>query len=188
MSYHKSNQEKFVLSGKTLDDETIKSITTFFRLSINRKSSTVHSNAKRRVISASVSFVKLQRSFADVSARPPKAGTASAPDAILLFAMIDTVMLSNKEIRAIVVIHDNDCIGDNRRPSYGASKHYHSKHPACNGYRPRDNQPRKQKSSAGHEKGGKGKGTLCKMYSYLGRLAKLEWAKCSENPAIQKKL
>ena len=31
MSYHKNDHKKFVLSGKTLDDETIESVTTFFQ-------------------------------------------------------------------------------------------------------------------------------------------------------------
>ena len=72
-------------------------------------------------------------------------------------------------------------------PSYGASKRYRSKCQACNGYRPRNNQPRERKSLAGREKDGKGKGSPCEMHSYLGRPAKHEWAECSESPANQKK-
>ena len=37
MSYHKNNREKFVLSGKTLDDETIEFITTFFQALFKQK-------------------------------------------------------------------------------------------------------------------------------------------------------
>ena len=37
MSYHKNDREKFVLSGKTLDDETIESVTTFFQALIEQK-------------------------------------------------------------------------------------------------------------------------------------------------------
>ena len=67
-------------------------------------------------------------------------------------------------------------------------KRYRSDRPACDGYRPRDNQPRKQKSLAGHKKDGKGKFTPCKMHSYPGRPAKHGWAECSEKPANEKKL
>ncbi len=31
MSYHKNDRKKFILSGKTLDNETIESVTTFFQ-------------------------------------------------------------------------------------------------------------------------------------------------------------
>ena len=69
-----------------------------------RKISTVGSNVKRWIVSASVSFVKLQRSSAGGSTRPPTAGAASTPDARLLFATIDAATLSTEEIRAIVVV------------------------------------------------------------------------------------
>ena len=76
----------------------------FFRLSLSRKSSTVQSNAKRRIVSTSVSFAKLWRNSVDGSVRPPTAGATSAPDARLLFAAIDAATLSTKEIGAIVVV------------------------------------------------------------------------------------
>ena len=37
MSYHKNDQEKFVLSGKMLDDKTIESVTTFFQALFEQK-------------------------------------------------------------------------------------------------------------------------------------------------------
>jgi hypothetical protein len=37
MSYHKNDRRKFVLSGKTLDDETIESVTTFFQALFEQK-------------------------------------------------------------------------------------------------------------------------------------------------------
>ena len=37
MSYHKNDREKFVLSRKTPDDETIESITTFFQAFFEQK-------------------------------------------------------------------------------------------------------------------------------------------------------
>jgi hypothetical protein len=37
MSYHKNDREKFVLSGKTLDGETIKSVRTFFQALFEQK-------------------------------------------------------------------------------------------------------------------------------------------------------
>ena len=66
-------------------------------------------------------------------------------------------------------------------------KCYRSKCLACDGYRPCNNQPRERKSLAGRKKDGKGKATPCKMHSYPGGPAKHSWAKCSENPANQKK-
>ena len=78
---------------------------------------------------------------------------------------------------------DDDRSGEDRR-----SKRYRSERPARDGYRPRDNQPRERKSSAGRKKDGKGKGSPCEMHSYSGRPAKHEWAECSESPANQKKL
>ena len=75
---------------------------------------------------------------------------------------------------------DDDRGGEDRR-----TKRYRSEHPARDGYRPRDNQPRERKSSAGRKKDGKGKGSPCEMHSYSGRPAKHEWAECSESPANQ---
>ena len=69
-----------------------------------RKSLTIQSNAKRWIVSASASFAKLWRSSAGSSVRPPTTGAASTPDARLLFAMINAVMLSTAEIGAIVVV------------------------------------------------------------------------------------
>ena len=37
ISYHKSNSKKFVLSGKTLNDETIESVTTLFQALFEQK-------------------------------------------------------------------------------------------------------------------------------------------------------
>ena len=37
MSYHKSDREKFVLSGKTLKDPTVESVTTFFQALYEQK-------------------------------------------------------------------------------------------------------------------------------------------------------
>jgi hypothetical protein len=104
MSYHKSNREKFVLSGKKLDNKTIESVTAFFGLSSSRKSLMVRSNAKRRIVSASLSFAKLRRSSTDGSARPPMAGVAIAPDTRLLFMTIDTATTLTVKIGAIAVI------------------------------------------------------------------------------------
>ena len=64
----------------------------------------VRSNTKRLTESISVSFVKLQRSSVDSSARPPMTGTVSGPNARLLFAMIVATTSSTAEIRAIVIV------------------------------------------------------------------------------------
>ena len=69
-----------------------------------RKSLTVWSKAKRRIVSASFSFAKLQRSSAGGSARPPTAGAANTPDTRSLFATINAATLTTVEIRAIVVV------------------------------------------------------------------------------------
>ena len=99
--YQKSDREKFMLSRKTLDDETIESVMAFFRLSLNRKKLDV--TIERQEVT-SVSFAKLWRSSADVSTRPLTSGAASTPDARLLFATIDDATLPTKEIGAIVVV------------------------------------------------------------------------------------
>ena len=104
MLYHKRDRNKFVLSGKMLNDKTIKSITTFFRLSLSRKSLTIRSNVKRWIVSASVTFPKLQRSSTDGSARPPTASAARVLDARPLFATINAATSLTKEIGAILVM------------------------------------------------------------------------------------
>ena len=47
---------------------------------------------------------------------------------------------------------NDDCSGNDRRPSYGASNRYRSECPARDGYCPRDNQFRERKSLAGRKK------------------------------------
>ncbi len=49
---------------------------------------------------------------------------------------------------------NDDCGGNDCRPSYRASNRYRSKRPARDGYCPWDNQPRKRKSLAGRKKDG----------------------------------
>ena len=61
------------------------------------------SSDKKRIKSASVSFGKLQRSFADASATSLTVSAANVPDARLLFATIDANTLTSKEIAAVVV-------------------------------------------------------------------------------------
>ena len=63
--------------------------------------------------------------------------------------LVDRGYRSNRRCRI-----DNDCSGNNRRPSYGASNRYRSERLARDGYCPRDNQPRERKSSAGRKKEG----------------------------------
>ncbi len=62
------------------------------------------SNAKRRTVSASVSFARLWRSSTDGSARPLTANAASAPNARLLYAAINATTSSTADIGAIVVV------------------------------------------------------------------------------------
>ncbi len=61
------------------------------------------SNDRKRVKSASVSFGKLQRSFADASATSLTVGAANTPGASLPFATIDTGTLTSEEIAGVVV-------------------------------------------------------------------------------------
>ena len=75
-----------------------------FKIFSSRRSSTKQSSAKRRIASASVSFEKLRRSSADVSARSPTVGAANAPDARSLFVTIDADTSKSEEIKAIVVV------------------------------------------------------------------------------------
>jgi hypothetical protein len=104
MSYHKSDHKKFVLSRKRLTTRPSSPSQPFFGLSSSRKCLMLQSNAKRRILSTSVSIAKLRRSSADRSARPLTAGAASVPDARSLFAMIDAAMSPTKEIGAVVII------------------------------------------------------------------------------------
>ncbi len=61
------------------------------------------SSDRKRIESASISFEKLQRSFADASAMSLMVGAAKAPGASLPFATINTGRLTSEEIAAVVV-------------------------------------------------------------------------------------
>ncbi len=64
---------------------------------------TARSSNRKRSNSASVSFEKLQRSFADASATPLTVGAANAPGASSPFATIDAGTLTSEEIIVVVV-------------------------------------------------------------------------------------
>jgi hypothetical protein len=74
-----------------------------FKLFLSKRSSMERSSNKKRIESASVSFGKLQRSFADASATSLTVGAANTPDARLLSATIDANTSTSKEIAAVVV-------------------------------------------------------------------------------------
>ena len=73
------------------------------KLFLSKRSSMKRSSDKKQIKSASVSFGKLQRSFAYASTRSLTVGAANAPDARLLFATINADTLTSEEIAAIVV-------------------------------------------------------------------------------------
>jgi hypothetical protein len=187
MSYHKNDHKKFVLSGKTLDDETIESITTFFQALFEQRKldGTIERQEaeqirKRLLREASE---KLRGRIHDVSD-----GRHSQPSRRELALCNDQRRYVDErgDRSSHRRIHDNRD-HDDRRPSYGVSKRYRGDRPVRNGYCPRDNQPQERKPSAGHEKDGKGKFTPCEMHSSPGRPAKHGWAECLENSANQKK-
>jgi hypothetical protein len=88
---------KVRLSGKTLNDETIESVTTFFQGLFEQKK--LDGTIKRQ----EADQIRLQRSFADTSATSLTVGAAKAPGGRLLFATIDTDTLTSEEIAAVVV-------------------------------------------------------------------------------------
>ncbi len=187
MSYHKNDREKFVLSGKSLDDETIESVTSFFQALFEQRKldGTIEQQEaeqihKRLFREASEKLRGRIRDVAD--------GWRSQRARRELAFCNDRRRYVNERgdrssHRRILDNRDHD----DRRPSYGASKRYRGDCLVCDGYRPRNNQPRERKSSAGRKKDGKGKFTPCKMHSSPGCPAKHGWAECSENPANQKK-
>ncbi len=187
ISYHKNDREKFVLSGKTLDDKTIESVTTFFQALFEQRKldgmierQEAERLRKRLLWEASEKLCGRIRDVSD--------GRRSQRARRELALRDDRRRYVDKQgdCRSRRCILDDRKHND-RRPSYGASKRYRGDHPVHDGYRPRDNQPRERMSSAGREKDGKGKFTPCKMHSSLGRPAKHGWVECSENPANQKK-
>ncbi len=74
-----------------------------FKLFSSKRSSMGRSSDKKRIEFASVSFRKLQRSFADASATSLAVGPANMPGARLLFATINADTSTSKEIAAVVV-------------------------------------------------------------------------------------
>ena len=74
-----------------------------FKLFSSKGSSMVRSSNRKRSDSASVSFGKLQRSFADASATPLTVGAANAPGASSPFATIDAGTSTSEEIVVVVV-------------------------------------------------------------------------------------
>ena len=187
MSYHKNDCEKFILSRKTLDDETIESITTFFQALFEQKklNGTIeHQEADpiRRRLLCKASEKRCGR------IREASDGQCSqrARREIALCNNLRRYLDEQGDRSHRCCTCDNRD-GNDRRPSYGVSKRYRGKCPACDGCCPCNNQPREQKSLAGRKKDGTGKSTPCKMHSYPGHPAKYSWAECSENPANQKK-
>jgi hypothetical protein len=187
MSYHKSDREKFVLSGKTLDDETIESVTTFFQALFEQRKldGTIERQEAERLRKRLLreASEKLRGRLRDAS------DGRRSQRAMRELALRDDrrryVDERGDRRRRRRILDDRD--HDDRRPSYGASKRYRGDRPVRDGYRPRDNQPRERKSAAGRERDGKGSFTPCETHSSPGRPAKHSWAECSENPANQKK-
>ena len=187
MSYHKNDSEKFVLSGKTLDDKTIESVTTFFQTLFEQRklNGTIERQEADRIRKRLLreASEKLRGRIRNVS---DSWRSQRARHKIALHDEQRRYIDERGDCNSCRHIHNN-CNHVDRWPSYGALKCYRGDRPVCDGYRPCDNQPRERKSLAGCEKDGKGKLTPCKMHSYPGCPAKHGWAECSENPTNQKK-
>ena len=182
-----NDREKFVLSSKTLNDETIKFVTTFFQvlfeqMKLDGMIERQEADRIRKRLLREISE-KLRGRIRNVSdgwrSQCARCKLALRDDQ---HRYVDEQGDHSSRRR----IHDNRN-HDNRRPSYGASKRYRGDRPVRDGYRPHDNQPQERKSLAGREKDGKGKFTPCKMHSSPGHPTKHGWTECSENPANQKK-
>jgi hypothetical protein len=141
MSYHKNDHEKFISSGKTLNDKMIESVTTFFQalFKLRKLNGTIERQEagqirKRLLREASE---KLRGRICDVSD-----GRRSQHARRKLALCNDRHRYVDKrgDRRSCCRIHD-DRDHDNRRPSYGASKRYRGDPPARDGYRPCNNQP-----------------------------------------------
>ena len=141
MSYHKNDREKFVLSGKTLDDKTIESVTTFFQALFEQrkldgtiKRQEAERLRKRLLREASEKLCGRIRDVFD--------GWRSQRARRELALRNDRRQYVEErgDCRSRCCILD-DRNHDDRRPSYGALKRYRGDHPVCNGYCPRNNQP-----------------------------------------------
>ncbi len=73
------------------------------KLFSSKGSSIGQSNDKKQIKSASISFGKLQKSFADASATSLMVGAANAPRASSHFATIDVGTTMSEDIPAVVV-------------------------------------------------------------------------------------
>jgi hypothetical protein len=141
MSYHKNDCKKFVCSGKTLNDETIESVTTFFQALFEQrklngmiKQQEAERLRKRLLQEASE---KLRGRLRDVSdgrrSQRARRELALCDDQR---RYVDE-QVDRRSCRCIL----NDRDHDDCRPSYGASKRYCGDRSVRDGYRPRDNQP-----------------------------------------------
>ena len=156
ISYHKNDRKKFVLSGKTLVDETIESVTTFFQALFKQKKldGTIKRQEADRIRKRILreASEKLRGRIRDVSDGWP---SQRARREIALCNNQRRYVNEQGDRSSCCCIHDDRDHND-RRPSYGASKRYRGDRPARNGYRPRNIQPRERRSSAGRKKDGKG--------------------------------
>ena len=141
MSYHKNEREKFVLSGKTLNDETIESVTTFFQALFEQKKldgmiERQEADRIRKRLPREASE-KLHGHIRDVS---DGRHSQRARREIALRDDRRRYVDERGDCSSRRRIHDNRD-HDDRRPSSGASKCYRGNCPARDGYRPCNNQP-----------------------------------------------
>ena len=141
MSYHKNDREKFVLSGKTLNDETIESVTTFFQALFEQRKldGTIERQEaerlhKRLLREASEKLHGRIRNISDGWRSQRARRELALRDNRRRY--VDK-RGDRRSCRRIL----NDRNHDDRRPSYGASKCYCGDHPVRDGYCPRNNQP-----------------------------------------------
>ena len=103
MSYHKNNRKKFVLSGKTLNDETIESVMTFFQDLFEQKK--LDGTIKRQEVDP-IHKRLLCEASEKLHGRICKASNGRSQHARREIALhdVDPATLVNKEIGAIVVV------------------------------------------------------------------------------------
>jgi hypothetical protein len=141
MSYRKNDHEKFVLSGKTLDDEAIESVTTFFQALFEQRKldGTIERQEADQICKLLLreASAKLRGCIHNVSDGRP---SQRARREIALRDDRCRYVNEQGDCSSCRCIHNNRN-HDDRRPSYGASKRYRGDRSIRDGYRPRNNQP-----------------------------------------------
>jgi hypothetical protein len=184
MSFHKNNRNKFVTAGRKLDTKTFKLVTEFFeaQFTTNKNNGMLEcmelEHIKKRA------QLKLKKELCNkIRAHEDERCTYQARGEI---AFWDTRRRPYNDCKERCQCIDCNCNRDHadskerqavKRPrikhsGYHNRKDYHH-----------DNQPEK----LGYEKPKSNSKVLCPIHSFPDKLAKHSWAKCSKNPANQRK-